>query len=281
MFCYKELLFQLPHKVDDYKLEGYIEGTFYPENLNQEMTPVVGRLVTLDKLEFSAFMSLSCWKKIQERKDFTEDKSYYWFLYFQTKRNKEISEVQLIRPKIDKPYLVDFGGTIFNPKIDYMRVRGRIRTIFKKSFSIQVECLSHYEKDLLCKPFTLKIDGALPPSAAPEEFWEVVGVRKGNVWTLLSAKIADEAKLMELKINRRDFLRELLLEKTDMNTVPSYLKERINPTQLKKALPKPPPPQKKKKKKKKRKPKPKPKLRPIQKEKEKDQNTTGKKFRLY
>ncbi len=219
-------LFLLPHKVDEYKLEAYIEGTFYPENLNQEKTPIVGRLVTLDKLYFPAFMSFSCWKKIQERKDFTPEQSYYWFLYFHTKMNKEILEVQLISPKIDKPYLVDFGGTIFDPKIDYMRIRGRIIKIFKKSFSIKVECQSHYEKDLLYKPFTLKIDGALPASAAPEELWEVVGRRKGNVWTLLSANIADAAKLRELKINRRDILRELLFKKTDMNAVPRHLKEK-------------------------------------------------------
>ncbi len=104
MFCYKELLFQLPHKVDDYKLEGYIEGTFYPENLNQKMTPVVGRLVTLDELDFPAFMSFSCWKKIQERKDFTQEQSYYWFLYFQTKRNKEISGASHFCKRICQSY---------------------------------------------------------------------------------------------------------------------------------------------------------------------------------
>ncbi|WP_035800815.1 hypothetical protein [Crocosphaera chwakensis] len=275
MFCYKEILFQLTHKVDEYKVEGYIEGTFYPENPNKEITPVVGRLITLDKLDFPAFMSLSCWKKIQERKDFTEDKSYYWFIYFHTKRNKEISEVQLIRPKIDKPYLVDFGGEVFNANVDYMRVRGRIKTIFKKSFSIQVECQSHYEKDLFYKPFTLKIDGILPPEANPGEFWDVVGVRNGNIWTLIKAEIADENKLMELKINRREILRNLLLEKTETNLVPKYLRPPINPTQIKKTPPKQSQP--KKKKKRKRKPKPKPKIRPIQ----KNQNTTGKTFRLY
>lgn len=280
MFCYKEILFQLPHRVNEYKIEGYIEGTFYPENPEKEKTPIDGKLVTADGREFNGFMSLSCWKKIQERKDFNEDKSYYWFLYFKTKRNKEISEVQLLRPKIDKPCLVNFGGEVFKANVDYFRIRGRIKTIFKTSFSIQVECQSHYEKDLLFKPFNLKIEGTLPPSANAEEFWEVVGTRKGNVWTLLSAKMADEAKLIELKINRRDILRKLLLETTDMKAVPRYLKEKINPTLLQKTIPKPPPP-KKKKKKKKKKSKPKPKLRPIQKEKDQKQNTTGKKFRLY
>ncbi len=274
MFCFKELLFQLPHKVDEYKVEGYIEGTFYPDEPEKETTPIEGRLVTVDGRELPAFMSLNCWRKIRERKDFTEEQSYYWFLHFQTKRNKEISEVQLFRPKIDKPYLVDFGGEIFNPEIDYMRIRGEIKTIFKKSFSIQVECLTHYEKDLLYKPFTLKIEGTLPTQAAPGEFWEVIGVRKGKVWTLKKAEIADEAKLTEFKINRRDFLRELLLEKTNMDVVPSYLKERINPTQLKKIIREKSEPKKKKKKKKK---KASQKIRPVKKE----PKPTGRTFRLY
>lgn len=278
MFCFKELLFQLPHKVDEYKVEGYIEGTFYPDNPEKEITPIEGKLVTGDGRELPALMSKNGWKKIQDRKDFTQDKSYYWFLHFQTKRNKEISAVQLLRPKIDKPYLVDFGGEIFKTNVDYMRIRGRIRTIFKTSFSIQVECLTHYERDLLYKPFTLKIDGTLPPEATPGEFWEVIGVRKGQVWTLLSAKIADEVKLTEFKINRRDFLRELLLEKTEMDVVPSYLKERINPTQIKKILREQSQPKKKKKKKKKKLSQ---KIRPVKKEPKTTFKPTGKTFRLY
>ena len=277
MFCYKELLFQLPHKVDEYKVEGYIDGTFYPDEPEQETTPIEGRLVAVDQIELPAFMSLNCWRKIQKRKDFTQDKSYYWFLHFQTKRNKEISEVQLLSPKIDKPYLVDFGGERFNERIDYMRIRGTIKSIFKTSFSIHVECQTHYAKDLLYKPFTLKIEGTLPPEAAPGECWEVVGVRKGQVWTLKKAEIADEAKLTEFKINRRDFLRELLLEKTDMDVIPSYLKKRINPTQIKKILREQSPPKKKKNKKKKRSQK----IRPVKKEPKTTFKPTGRTFRLY
>lgn len=127
MYCYKELLFQLPQKASDYRIEGYIKGTFYPDKPNQEKTPIEGKLVTLDGVEFPAFMSLNCWKKIQKRADFSEHKDYYWLLYFQTKRDKEISEVQLIRPRIDMPYFVSFGGERFNPNIDFMRVRGQLK----------------------------------------------------------------------------------------------------------------------------------------------------------
>lgn len=277
MFCFKELLFQLPHKVDEYKVEGYIEGIFYPENPDKETTPIEGILLTVDGIELPAFMSFNCWKKIQERKDFNKDKSYYWFLHFHTKRNKEISEVQLLRPKIDKPYLVDFGGTLFNSQVDYVRIRGRIKTIFKKSFSIHIETKTHFERDILYKPFTLKIDGTLPPEANQGEFWEVIGVRNGKIWTLIKAEIADEAKLIKFKINRRDFLRELLLEKTDMEGVPSYLKQRINPTQIKKNLREQSQPKKKKKKKKKRSQK----IRPVKKEPKTTFKPTGRTFRLY
>ncbi|MGB5770222.1 MAG: hypothetical protein WBM32_10175 [Crocosphaera sp.] len=273
-------MFQLPHKVDEYKVEAYIEGAFYPDDPNKETTPIEGILVTEDRIELPAFMSLNCWKKIQQRKDFNQDKSYYWFLHFQTKRNKEISEAQLIRPKIDKPYLVDFGGEIFNAKVDYFRIRGQISAIYKNSFSVRIECKTHYEKDVLYKPFTIKIDGTLPTEANPGDFWEVVGVRNGKVWVLQKAEIADEAKLTEFKINRRDFLRELLLEKTEMEVVPSYLKERINPTQIKKMLREQTQPKKKKKKKKKKLAQ---KIRPVKKEKKTLDDTTGKGkiFRLY
>ncbi len=197
-------LFQAPHHLFEFSANGYVMGSFQA-NLDQgEKGYIPGFLVTKEGVELIASIKNRYWENLTKNGTFSPEEQLYWRVYFRTTREGKLTNINLIRPKRNLEQLKeDLVQEDLSEITDIFQVRGRIQKILEKELVVRLKRNEKppkgKENSYLWKPFYLNIQGNLPSSATPEQFWEIFCIRDGDYLKLKRAVLITEemAKVFE------------------------------------------------------------------------------------